>query len=70
MDVKMPEMDGLEATRIIKLLKPDLPIIMQTAYAFNEDIAKAYAAGCSDYLSKPISTEKLNYIYDKYLGAQ
>lgn len=70
MDVKMPEMDGLEATRIIKMLKPDLPIIMQTAYAFSDDIAEAYAAGCSDYLSKPIATEKLNHIYDKYLGAE
>ncbi|MBK9355846.1 MAG: PAS domain S-box protein [Bacteroidales bacterium] len=68
MDVKMPEMNGLEATRIIKSLKPDLPVIIQTAYAFTDDIDEAYAVGCDEYLSKPIATEKLNHIYEKFLG--
>jgi len=68
MDVKMPEMNGLEATRIIKSLRPDLPVIIQTAYAFTDDIDEAFAVGCDEYLSKPIASEKLNHLYEKYLG--
>jgi hypothetical protein len=54
MDLKMPEMDGFEATRRIKLLRPELPVIAQTAYSFTEEKEKAEKAGCDDYLSKPI----------------
>ncbi|MCB9014899.1 MAG: PAS domain S-box protein [Lentimicrobiaceae bacterium] len=67
MDVKMPEMDGLEATRIIKTLKPEIPVIIQTAFAFNEDMEAAFAAGGNEYLSKPISSEKISAVLDKYL---
>jgi len=67
MDVKMPEMNGLEATQIIKGLRPDLPVVFQTAYAFNEDMDAAYAAGGSEYLSKPISSDKISQVLDKYL---
>ena len=59
MDLKMPEMDGFEATRQIKLLRPELPIIAQTAYSFNEEKEKAKQAGCDDYLSKPIKRTSL-----------
>ncbi len=68
MDVKMPEMNGLEATRIIKSLRPDLPVIIQTAYAFTDEIDEAFSVGCDEYLSKPIASEKLNHLYEKYLG--
>ena len=54
MDLKMPEMDGFEATRLIKLLRPELPVIAQTAYSFREEKEKAELAGCNDYISKPI----------------
>jgi len=54
MDLKMPEMDGFEATRQIKFLRPELPVIAQTAYSFPEEKEKAEQAGCDDYLSKPI----------------
>lgn len=54
MDLKMPEMDGFEATRQIKLLRAGLPVIAQTAYSFTEEKEKAEHAGCDDYLSKPI----------------
>ena len=54
MDLKMPEMDGFAATRQIKLLRPELPVIAQTAYSFTEEREKAEQAGCDDYLSKPI----------------
>jgi PAS domain S-box-containing protein len=59
MDIKMPEIDGIEATRIIKLLNPNIPIIAVTAYAMAGDEEKVLAAGCDGYLSKPISKELL-----------
>ena len=59
MDIKMPEIDGLEATRQIKLINPDIPIIAITAYAMSGDEERVLAAGCDGYLSKPISKEKL-----------
>jgi PAS domain S-box-containing protein len=55
MDIKMPEMDGLEATRQIRQFRKDLVIIAQTAYALVGDKEKAVEAGCNDYISKPIS---------------
>ncbi len=65
MDVKMPKLDGYEATKLIKGLFPDLPVIIQTAYASNSDREKALAAGCDDYLSKPTSKEVLFRILEK-----
>ena len=55
MDMKMPEMDGYEATRQIKKIRPELPVIAQTAYAFVEDQEKARKAGCDDYIPKPLN---------------
>jgi PAS domain S-box-containing protein len=66
MDLKMPEMDGFEATRQIKRLRPGLPVIAQTAYSFAEEKEKALLAGCDDYISKPIKKpaliEKIQYL--------
>ena len=59
MDIRLPEMDGYETTRKIKSLKPDLPVIAQTAYAMADDINKCYEAGCSDYFAKPINRKEL-----------
>jgi len=67
MDIKMPEMDGLEATRILKETNPILPVVIQTAFAFVEDKEKALSSGADEYLSKPISSEKLQQVLDKYL---
>jgi PAS domain S-box-containing protein len=68
MDIKMPGMDGHEATREVKKIRRDLPVIAQTAYAFSSDREKAYAAGCDDYISKPINRLKLVSLLVKYLG--
>lgn len=59
MDIKMPEMDGFEATTQIKKFKPNLPIIAQTAYAGDVDKNRALACGCSDYICKPYKRELL-----------
>ncbi len=54
MDIKMPVMDGYEATQLIKTERPDLPIIALTAYAQPDDRKKVYQAGCDAYLAKPV----------------
>lgn len=56
MDLKMPVMDGFEATGIIKTERKELPIIAITAYGLSGDEHKALNAGCDDYVSKPIQT--------------
>ena len=59
MDIKMPVMDGLEATRQIRKFNPEVIIVAQTAYSLTGDREKAIEAGCNDYLSKPIKKEEL-----------
>ncbi|MBW6533928.1 MAG: response regulator [Mariniphaga sp.] len=59
MDVRMPEMNGFDATRIIKSEFSNLPVIIQTAYAMKGDMEKAFQAGCDDYLAKPVSFKDL-----------
>jgi PAS domain S-box-containing protein len=67
MDVQLPEMNGFEATRIIKNEFPNLPVIIQTAYAMKTDMEKAYQAGCDDYLSKPLSLQLFKEKIKKYI---
>ena len=59
MDIRMPVMNGLEATQKIKENKPEIKIVAQTAYAMPKDEKLALEAGCDDYISKPIRSEKL-----------
>ncbi len=61
MDIRMPEMDGNEATHQIRQFNKDVIIIAQTAYGFSSDKEKAIEAGCNDYISKPINK---NLLYD------
>ena len=67
MDVKMPEMDGIEATREIRKTDKKIPIIAVTAFAFDQDRQRTINAGCDDYVSKPVSTQLLKDTIKKWL---
>jgi len=69
MDIKMPGMNGYEATKQIKEFRPDLPVIAQTAYSTTEDKEMAKSAGCDNFISKPINGQKLRKIIAPYLGS-
>jgi CheY-like chemotaxis protein len=68
MDIRMPFIDGYEATRKIKEFRPNLPIIAQTAYALNSDYQKVFDAGCDEYITKPILGKILFQKMKKFLG--
>ncbi|MFP4059296.1 MAG: ATP-binding protein [Bacteroidales bacterium] len=67
MDIKMPVMDGYEATHAIKKLRPELPVLALTAYAMQEDRDKALKNGCDDYIPKPVKKEDLTSKVKSYL---
>jgi PAS domain S-box-containing protein len=66
MDIQMPEMDGHEATQLIRKFNQEVVIIAQTAFALSGDREKAMEAGCTDYISKPIKRENLTELLQKY----
>ncbi len=67
MDIKMPgDVDGFEATRQIRKKNKEIPIIAQTAFAMEIDRQKAMEAGCSDFITKPVSREKLLSLVAKH----
>jgi CheY-like chemotaxis protein len=66
MDIKMPEMNGYEATRRIRQFNQDVIIIAQTAYALMNDRKEALASGCNDYISKPLTRDLLIELIKKY----
>ena len=68
MDLKLPFLDGYEATKVIKKKKQGIPIIAQTAYAMPGDLEKAVNAGCDDYITKPIDSKKLQDLVTNYLS--
>ena len=67
MDIKMPVMDGLEATRQIREAGSSVPIIAVTAYAYDSDRAKALDVGCDDYIAKPLTGDVLKKKLRKHL---
>ena len=67
MDIRMPDMNGLDATRIIKEVNHDIPVIALSAYAFDENIREAKAAGCDEFLAKPVRVEDLMDMVEKYV---
>lgn len=66
MDIKMPELDGIEATKKIRTFNEQVPIIVQTAYTSSGDKERALEAGCNDYITKPIDKERLLQLITKY----
>jgi len=67
MDIRLPVMDGMQATKLIKQLRPDLPVLVQTAYAFDAEKNKIMESGCDEYLTKPLDQAKLTAVFHKYL---
>lgn len=68
MDIKMPVMDGYAATRQIKVLRPQLPVVAQTAFALNAEKNYALEAGFDNYLSKPVTREFFIEVIGRYLN--
>jgi len=68
MDIRMPEMNGYEATRQIREFNKDVVIIAQTAYGLSGDREKAIDAGCNDYISKPIAINLLKGLIQKHFN--
>lgn len=69
MDIKLPKMNGLEATKEIRKFKQSLPIIAQSAHAFSSDSEKAFEAGCNAFITKPIDAKELYEKISQYLGS-
>jgi PAS domain S-box-containing protein len=67
MDLKMPIVNGIEATRSIRRTNREIPVIALTAYAFADDREKSISAGCTAYLSKPVKIEQLSQVLVCYL---
>lgn len=68
MDIKMPIMNGFEATEVIRKSNKDIPVIATTAYAMNGDKENCLKAGCNDYISKPIRRNELFNVMNVYLN--
>ncbi|MFZ2430949.1 MAG: response regulator [Lutibacter sp.] len=66
MDIKLPELNGYDATKKIREFNKDIVIIAQTSYAFPDDREKAITAGCNDYISKPYSQNDLLELLKKW----
>ena len=67
MDIRMPEMNGLDATRIIKEVSHKTPVIALSAYAFEDNIREAKLAGCDEFMAKPFRVENLIEMVRKYI---
>ncbi len=70
MDIRMPVMDGYEATRIIKDLRPELVVLAHTAYSSDEDVEAAFNAGCEAVISKPIEVDYFKNTVKKFLQSK
>jgi PAS domain S-box-containing protein len=69
MDIRMPIMDGLTAAKLIKKIRPNLPVVAQTAYALEHEVA-VYSKAFNDYLTKPVKVRQIVDVLNKYLSAQ
>jgi CheY-like chemotaxis protein len=64
----MPDMSGLDATRIIKEVNPDIPVVALSAYAFDDNIREARDAGCDEFMAKPFRVEDLLDTVQRYVN--
>ena len=67
MDIRLPDISGLEATRSIKAIQPGLPIIAHTAYAIEGTREDALKAGCEEFITKPVQKEHLFELLQQFL---
>lgn len=67
MDIKMPEMNGIEALREIRKFDTEIPVIMQSAYAFENDMEAARQAGSNGFVTKPINIKELKSVLSSFL---
>jgi len=68
MDIQMPDINGYEATRQIRKFNKDIVIIAQTAFGLSGDREKAIAAGCNDYIAKPVNNARLLSLIEKHIN--
>ena len=66
MDIRMPDMDGIDATRIIKEVNPNVPVIALSAYALTDSIKMAKEAGCDDFIAKPFKVDEFLRTLEHY----
>ncbi len=69
MDINMPKMDGIEATRIIKSLFPHIIIVVQTAFILSGEERMCQEAGCDEFITKPIRLKYLLDTLNRYLAS-
>lgn len=67
MDIRLPGMNGIEATSKIKEINPEMPIIIQSAYGMNSTKDEAIKSGCNDFITKPINIQTLFSLLQKHL---
>ena len=67
MDIKMPEMNGYEATKRIKDFNPNIPVIIQTAFAMADERKKGFEVGGDEYIEKPIRQKKLLTVISQFI---
>jgi CheY-like chemotaxis protein len=70
MDMQMPEVDGLEATRRIKEMRPGLPVVATTANIYDENAEACRAAGCDEFLTKPLQFRKMFELMQSFFERQ
>jgi len=70
MDMQMPEVDGLEATRKIKQLRPDLPVVATTAHTYPENVLACREAGCDGFLTKPLQFRQMFELMQSFFDKQ
>jgi CheY-like chemotaxis protein len=68
MDIQLPDMNGWQATRILKKVRKNIPVIVQSAFALESHIRKSYEAGCDYFISKPIDSDLLFGFIEKAMS--